>query len=282
MRIIFSRKGFDSSSGGIPSPIFPDGRMLSLPIPDKHSPIAYKDIAWNEYNVGAIVSSLTNGKIPPHYRAHLDPDLNKDSLPRPNEWQPIFGQIGASQGHLRKQGISPGDLFIFFGLFQGTVVNNGNVRLNANSLPKHVVWGWFQVNTSVSVDKCDRNKLAWATYHPHFHRPAEKSNTVYFAKEILDIPGLEPQSINGAGIFPYFSNRLQLTAPGSRPSLWKLPRWMYPPHEASALSYHRDLKRWEKEGDYVLLKTVGRGQEFALDCSYYPDAIKWLINLFRN
>jgi len=35
MLVIISRKGFDSSSGGVPSPIFPDGKMLSLPTPDK-------------------------------------------------------------------------------------------------------------------------------------------------------------------------------------------------------------------------------------------------------
>ena len=33
MKIILSRKGFDSSSGGGPSPIV-DGRCLSLPIPE--------------------------------------------------------------------------------------------------------------------------------------------------------------------------------------------------------------------------------------------------------
>jgi hypothetical protein len=49
MRIIFSRKGFDSSSGGVPSPIFPDGRMLSLPIPDRLSRIAYADISGNNW-----------------------------------------------------------------------------------------------------------------------------------------------------------------------------------------------------------------------------------------
>ncbi len=32
-KLILSRKGFDSASGGCPSPIFPDGTMFSLPIP---------------------------------------------------------------------------------------------------------------------------------------------------------------------------------------------------------------------------------------------------------
>ncbi len=35
VKLILSRKGFDSSSGGVPSPIFSDGRMLSLPIPEQ-------------------------------------------------------------------------------------------------------------------------------------------------------------------------------------------------------------------------------------------------------
>ena len=33
MKVILSRKGFDSSNGGCPSPILPDGTLLSLPIP---------------------------------------------------------------------------------------------------------------------------------------------------------------------------------------------------------------------------------------------------------
>ncbi len=35
MKVVLSRKGFDSANGGIPSPIMPDGTMLSLPIPLK-------------------------------------------------------------------------------------------------------------------------------------------------------------------------------------------------------------------------------------------------------
>ena len=33
MKIILSRKGFDSANGGIVSPIFEDGAMISFPIP---------------------------------------------------------------------------------------------------------------------------------------------------------------------------------------------------------------------------------------------------------
>ena len=74
MRLIFSRKGVDSASGGTRSPIFPDQTMFSLPIPDKQSPVPYEDITWNNRNVGALVSELTRGRMLATYRAHLDPD----------------------------------------------------------------------------------------------------------------------------------------------------------------------------------------------------------------
>lgn len=37
VKFILSRKGFDSGSGGRPSPILPDGTMLSRPIPEQDS-----------------------------------------------------------------------------------------------------------------------------------------------------------------------------------------------------------------------------------------------------
>ena len=36
MKIILSRKGFDSDFGGYPSLIMPEGRTISLPIPIKN------------------------------------------------------------------------------------------------------------------------------------------------------------------------------------------------------------------------------------------------------
>ena len=104
MKIILSRKGFDSGSGGVPSPIFPDGLMMSLPIPDRLSGIAYKDVAGNRWlSMGEAVSQL--GAIPETHRAHLDPDLVAKSLPRKKDWRPIFGQVDAAEGHLRRQGV---------------------------------------------------------------------------------------------------------------------------------------------------------------------------------
>ena len=47
-RIILSRKGFDAKAGGNASPIFNDGRIFSIPIPQKNpSPKKYKDLRFD-------------------------------------------------------------------------------------------------------------------------------------------------------------------------------------------------------------------------------------------
>ena len=46
MKIIISRKGFDSKFGGTASPILPDGTMLSFPIPDEQG-ISYNSIKYD-------------------------------------------------------------------------------------------------------------------------------------------------------------------------------------------------------------------------------------------
>ena len=102
MKLILSRKGFGTSAGGKPSPIFPDDTMLSLPIPDKASPIAYQDIAGNQHaSVGELVNDLVSR--PPARRAHLDPDLSAHAMPRMRNWRPIFGQEGAAEKAPSKQ-----------------------------------------------------------------------------------------------------------------------------------------------------------------------------------
>ena len=145
MKLILSRKGFDSSAGGVPSPIYPDGRMVSLPIPDKKSDVTYSDISCEGDSLGPLVAQLTGGRIPSHYRAHIDPDLVQESLPRLAGWRPIFGQTGPAQSHLRNNGVGPGDLFLFFGLFRRVEGRDGAYTWTTNARPCHVIWGWLQV-----------------------------------------------------------------------------------------------------------------------------------------
>jgi hypothetical protein len=281
MKIIFSRKGFDSSAGGVPSPIFPDGKLLSLPIPSKRSPIKYEEIKWQNDNLGNIVQQLTKNRIKPSFLAHLDPDLNPASLARIKGWTPLFGQASIAQGHLEKQSICTGDIFIFYGLFRNVTINNMRYCYDPNSLPKHIIWGWLQIGDILKVDKCDKTKLKWALYHPHFHGKWNHTNTIYVASKYLLIDGMNYKT-PGAGIFKYFNERLQLTIKDSpKVSLWQLPGWFFPDNGKPPLTYHSDRTRWTKKDDYVILNSANRGQEFVLDCSFYEQSRNWLKDLFR-
>src|SRR5713226_706808 len=90
MKIIYSRKGFDASTGKVASPIFPVGELCSLPIPEtlpgRGAP-SYQDIRFNGQPLGEIVRDLTGGKITGDMPAHLDPDLNITSVPGRAGWK---------------------------------------------------------------------------------------------------------------------------------------------------------------------------------------------------
>ena len=270
MKVIISRKGFDSSAGGVPSPILPDGSMLSLPIPDKSSPIRYEDISPH----GGLVPELTKGKVRPHYGAHLDPDLVAGSIPRQTGWRPIFGQADADQRVLEREGVGPGDLFIYFGWFRRVEARDGRFQYARGARDLHVLWGWLQIGAvlKVGVDIIPE----WANYHPHVASPQERSlNTLYVSAETFTVGGAS-KGIPGAGVFGTYHDGLCLTASGKTRSIWSLPGWFLPSEGRAPLGYHGDLSRWSRDGDRVLLQTVGRGQEFVLHAEQYPEVIPWV------
>lgn len=275
MKIILSRKGFDSKSGGVPSPIFPDGRMLSLPIPDKQSPICYEEIGgYESVTMGELVEQLSSN--PRTFRAHLDPDLSSQSMPRLSGWIPVFGQAGASEGHLHNQHVGRGDVFLFFGLFRRIEESPTGWRYVKGLRPIHALFGWLQIEKRIPVSAWPSTER-WALYHPHFARSPHPSNVIYTSSKSLCLPNCTSSGISGAGTFQFYSPELQLTDPESpRPGRWLLPEWFNPEQRASNLSFHSDASRWEKSKGGVLLSSVSRGQEFVLNCNDYPEAIPWL------
>lgn len=280
MKLILSRKGFDSSAGGVPSPIFSDGRMVSLPIPDRASPIRYADVRLPDGgSMGELVASLTDSRVPAHHLAHLDPDLCPASIPRAPGWRPMLGQAGAAQGHLRKQGVGPGDLFLFFGLFRDVHPRGGRWRYLAGSHPQHVLFGWLQIADVRPVSAASARELPWASQHPHLHHAPGRGNTLYLAAERLILPCVRA-GLPGAGLFPEYDSRLRLTSPGAtRPGQWRLPRWFSPSGRRSRLSFHAADTRWTNDQEHVELRCAARGQEFVLDCDDYPEALPWVASL---
>lgn len=55
MKLILSRKGFDSGYGGMPSPILPDGRLVPLPIPISHDRYTLADINIPDLDIGQLL-----------------------------------------------------------------------------------------------------------------------------------------------------------------------------------------------------------------------------------
>lgn len=285
MRIILSRKGFDSGMGGVASPIFPSGAMCSLPIPQRSpAPLRrYGEIWRGEHTLGSLVRDLTRGKLGPDDTAHLDPDLDASAVrPRPHGWRPLFGQSGAAERHLRHRGVAEGDVFLFFGWFRRVERDalSGACRYVEGAPDLHCLFGWLQIAERVEVR--GGAVPVWAHDHPHWQvhqaAPAAAINALYFAADRLHLPGLEVD-LPGGGVFRRYAEHLRLTAPDASRSVWRLPAWFHPWGRASALSYHADPVRWSMSGQSVRVRTVGRGQEFVLDCDHYPETLDWLAQI---
>jgi hypothetical protein len=83
----------------------------------------------------------------PDLGSDLDPDLSRSTLPRPADWRPLFGQVDRAQSHLRNQGVGPGDLFLFFGLFSPTTeLPDGRLRYAGQGDWMHVLRGRLEVD----------------------------------------------------------------------------------------------------------------------------------------
>lgn len=285
MKLILSRKGFDSSNGGVASPILPSGRLCSLPIPsaDGENAPRYSDILFDDCSLGKLVHDLTRGKTSPHRPAHLDPDLNSASVPRLPGWRGAFGQAGAAERLLQNQRVGTGDVFLFYGWFKRIEYSNGTYRYVQGALDLHILFGWLQIAERIPV--AERSRIpVWACDHVHCRRAQPRTpDSLYIATERIKLPGFSLVR-PGAGIFSRYHPSLCLTnrEPYVSRSLWRLPSWMFPANANLALTSHTDLERWERRADYALLRNVSQGQEFVLDCDYYPEAIEWLANLIIN
>jgi len=305
--VILSRKGFDAKYGGFASPILPDGRLISLPVPALHGEdnrIQYGDL-WFGKNQRIIDLLQEIGrkkiKIPRNKRAragknkwkyvrdqpaHVDPDLRKGTLKRKSGWKGLFGQSDGSQTHLENNGVSRGDLFLFFGWFKkykydetGRLVIDNKDRKDY-SCGKHVIFGYLQIGDILRLDRKEaRVKVEeWMKYHSHIGENSKfvgsdeffGKNALYIAKDALTFAS----RLKGFGTFIY-NNRsardLTLTKKGYSRSKWDLPR---PIFKEARISYHPNP--WKK--DYFQSANVG--QEFVIeDNSRIKD---WAISLIRR
>lgn len=265
MKIIFSRKGFDTENGGIPSPIVHDN-YLSLPIPTRNYP---SNTSFSDLNLAKVVEDLSNKRIKGNDKCHNDPDLELG----------IFGQVNSAQSHLKNQKISTGDLFLFFGLFQKVEKIEGKFKYEVGSTAEHRIFGWLLIGKIINLgSNGEWFSKVYPKYkdHPHVLGSWKENNTIYLPKRRLNL--LKKHSVSGFGKFSPENSLTRLSFKKSRPSLWKVPNWINPNHGGSGLSYHSNLRRWGEE----TLQTVGRGQEFVSNPERDPNFILWLNKLFNE
>lgn len=240
MKLIFSRKGFDTGSGGGPSPIV-DGRPVSLPIPgvaDARAP-RYADLGLAQ---AAYLSS--RGKLGGDDHCHHDPFFIDGRC--------AFGQAGAAQSHLVNQGVGPGDLFLFFGLF----------ACPESGAAHHRFFGWLRVE-EIRLPGLGDGAPGFAPDHPHFWGSIARQshNAVY---------------VGAGGTAQSACETLLLTQPGALPSRWRVPGWLW---RHRGLSYHGDPARWLPGNS---LQSVARGQEFVVDIKHLPEARRWAENIVER
>ncbi len=259
MKIIFSRKGFDSKAGGFPSLIFPDNQLFSIPIPSSTSHCDYSRLTfkYRDEPIQNILNQVTKNKIHNGSRhecnyaqavqgCHHDPMFIKEK----NRFS--LGQTSGAKSHLRKQGIKPDDIFLFYGWFKRISLIDGNWRYVKSERDLHLIWSWMTVDEVIKLDNSDQrnsalNKFPELSVHPHMAKDCSwKPNTIYLSKEHC---------------LPQFSNIRCLTDTknyGGR-STWRLPMCLNQPQAFT------HLKSFSPDNTDVIIRYCGYGQEFVLD-----------------
>jgi len=228
MKIILSRKGFDSANGGIPSPIMPDGTLLSFPIPSNDG-ISFDELIYDGTSYSDILCQLAPHKE--YGLCHVDPDIRKDCRRKPvPDWNPAFGQYKAAQGVLDHANVEVGDIFLFFGWFRKAELCNGQyrfVRRNTGGFYDHsdlqIIYGYMQIGEIIT----DNNKIARFIWHPHASDSyiMNRSNTLYIPTKTLS---LLPE-FKGYGTLDYRIDRV-LTMEGKSRATWNTYPFLLPEH----------------------------------------------------
>jgi hypothetical protein len=292
MKLVLSRKGFDSGSGGCLSPYNHDtGEYIWFPIPEKvnsySNQIRYSDVlVKNGYlsslkgsNLSEVYKSLKGMdrvKLRKNERvsiddselfAHFDPMLGTPPWIVKNDSCKIgmgFGQFNAAP-QLGNHNVNEGSIFLFFGGFQST---------SNRKIAGHYLYGWLKVKKRIETyEDCKKIIEPYNLHHhPHITEAAFKRNK----KNYILLPDqwlYEDLNIPGCGYFTTLNDSLLLSSnKESNRATWKLPIFFY----QNLTQVH--LKTWENTQDGFCTVKTGIGQEFITELSEKGE--DWLRELF--
>jgi hypothetical protein len=234
LKIVFSRKGFDTKSGGGASPII-GGRPVSLPIPASNG----ETTTYGERGLAGPVATASRGRLAGDSACHDDPMFWDGHC-----W---LGQVGAAQGHLVNQGVGPGDLFLFFGLFADPAKGERHHRL----------FGYMRV-LATGAPELIRREACWREPprpHPHLSGKWARNNALWFGT---------------GGTARNAGHSLRLTRQGERRwARWNVPGWLM----ENRPSY---LKGDWRRIDAATLDTRGIWQEGICDIADAPEPHRWV------
>jgi hypothetical protein len=310
MKVILSRKGFDSAVGGFASPILADGSLISLPIPATDPREDYR-IHYSELHYDSnrtildLLKSMNGMEIKAKGKwknaglcsAHLDPDLRFESYSRRTDWRGLFGIDGKSQSNIDKNfgvdgedGVDIGDLFLFFGWFE-EYKQKGNSLVNEENRKdfpsgRHVIFGYLQVGEILPIwrmEKTDKRILSWMDYHQHIAENRRLVGDDYFGKNTLYVATerltFAPEQ-HGFGVFRYTdksAERLVLTKKGQTRTRWELPEAFITPRKVKISWNPNGWETWAKNGYF---QSSHRGQEFVVQET--PQIREWAESLVQE
>lgn len=268
MKVILSRKGFDSANGGIVSPIFEDGTMISFPIPSYDND-TYEELQYNGIPYSEILADL-NYKGGTH--CHVDPDLDQTRrIHKIEGWEPAFGQIDSSASYLKNIGVEKGDIFLFFGNFHYVKKEAGRYKYIRRTgdfykdKDLQVIWGYLQVGEIVD----NPEEIRAFSWHPHAceKRRCNSTNVIFKATKELSFDKSKP----GAGLLQFDKKRV-LTLENANKATWKMNTIYDLDH---VLSSRKNSAKDPEAGIYY----AGIWQELGLKET--EECTKWAISMLE-
>jgi len=274
MKLILSRKGFDSQYGGIPSPII-DNHLISLPIPNDSNDcccnvansIPLDGIFYDNMSLRQIWDDLSPNAVKSEY-CHYDPVLKHNLVA--NGVAPSACDIADVQGDQPSNNgdreINEGDLFVFFDTFRAAERKaDGGIQYKEGSKAAYMLFGFLQIGKIVEGEDI-------AKYASYPHSSADRfgyNNRMYIASKELVFNGRKITTssgkvIPGAGTFDFSEDLLLKKCDGVADLYIPKSTWDVEDYFKNIkVSYH-SYKSSKSDSAQKAFQTVAKGQEFVL------------------